>query len=280
MGSDSFSRSRGWREVSALYRAIWCMFAGLLMVLLAAHTASASASVASASAVGTYAYDLYAGNQLRSDTEVVMADGSRKSISELEVGDEVIATDPETGLTGVRAVTAVHSNLDLELADLTVVDADGDVSVIHTTQHHPFWSVADGKWTDVVDLDEGDRLRSVDGSLLTVVGLRAFTGQHWMWDLTIDDIHTYFVAAGSEDVLVHNCGEINSAGGVGDQPYGPARPGPASPSGHARVAGQRPPQGTRLGRSAIQIESFVKVDSSLIPSPGMTCTWTAIALSL
>jgi RHS repeat-associated protein len=146
------------------------------------------------------------GNSFRSDTEVVMADGSRKSISELVVGDEVIATDPETGLTGVRAVTAVHLNFDTELADLTVVDADGDVSVIHTTQHHPFWNVSDGKWTDVVDLDEGDRLRSVDGSLLTVVGLRAFTGQQWMWDLTIEGVHTYYVTTGNEEVLVHNCG--------------------------------------------------------------------------
>lgn len=158
------------------------------------------------------------GNSFRSDTEVVMADGSRKPISELKIGDKVVATDPETGLTAVRAVTAVHLNLDTELADLTVVDADGDVSVIHTTQHHPFWNVADGKWTDVIDLNEGDRLRSVDGSLLTVVGLRAFTGQQWMWDLTIDDIHTFYVANGDEPKLVHNCFGLDDLSAAGQAP--------------------------------------------------------------
>ena len=134
-----------------------------------------------------------------------MADGTRKPISELTVGDKVIATDPETGLTAVRAVTAVHLNLDTALADLTVVDDDGDVSVIHTTQHHPFWNVSDSRWTDVIDLNGGDRLRSLDGSLLTVVGLRAFAREQWMWDLTIDDIHSFYVANGDEAVLVHNC---------------------------------------------------------------------------
>jgi hypothetical protein len=68
--------------------------------------------------------------------------------------------------------------------------------------------------------------------------------------------------------------------GVGYQPYGPARPRPASPSGHAQGRRRRPQQGTRLGRSAIQIESFVKAASSLIPSRGMTYMPTAIALSL
>jgi Pretoxin HINT domain len=145
------------------------------------------------------------GNSFSHETEVVMADGTRKPISELEVGDRVLATDPETGLTAGREVTAVHLNLDSALADVTVIDSDGDVSTINTTQHHPFWNVGDSKWTDVVDLDNGDRLRSTDGSLLTVVSVRSFKGEQWMWDLTIDDIHTFYVANGDEPILVHNC---------------------------------------------------------------------------
>jgi hypothetical protein len=30
-----------------------------------------------------------------------------------------------------------------------------------------------------------------------------------MYNLTIEDIHTYYVAAGNTPVLVHNCGEID-----------------------------------------------------------------------
>jgi Pretoxin HINT domain len=147
------------------------------------------------------------GNSFSYDTEVVMADGSRKAISDLTVGDEVIATDPETGRTAVREVTAVHLNLDTAFTDVTVIDADGDVSTINTTQHHPFWSVSDHKWTDAMDLERGDHLRSADGSLLTVASVRAFEGNQWMWDLTIDDIHTFYVANGEDSVLVHNCDE-------------------------------------------------------------------------
>jgi hypothetical protein len=145
------------------------------------------------------------GNSFASDTEVVMADGSRRAISELEVGDRVLATDPETGLTAGREVTAVHLNLDTALADVTVINGDGDVSTINTTQHHSFWNVRDSKWTDVIDLDNGDRLRSSDGSLLTVVSVRSFTCEQWMWDLTVDEIHSFYVANGDEPVLVHNC---------------------------------------------------------------------------
>jgi Pretoxin HINT domain len=149
------------------------------------------------------------GNSFASGTEVVMADGSRKAISELKVGDRVLATDTETGLTAARAVTAVHLNLDIALANVIVVDDDGDVSTINTTQHHPFWNVSDSKWTDVIDLDNGDRLRSTDGSLITVVSVRSFTGEQWMWDLTVDEIHSFYVANGDEPILVHNCGDLD-----------------------------------------------------------------------
>jgi hypothetical protein len=38
-------------------------------------------------------------------TDVQMADGSTKDIEDVEVGDEVLAIDPETGETGPRKVT-------------------------------------------------------------------------------------------------------------------------------------------------------------------------------
>jgi Pretoxin HINT domain len=151
-------------------------------------------------------------NSFACDTEVLMADGSRKQISELKIGDLVVATDPETGISAARAVTAVHLNLDTALADLTVVDDDGDLSTINTTQHHPFWSVTGQAWTDVIDLQPGDQLRSNDGSLLSVVGVVSFVGEQWMWDLTVDEIHSFYVAKGDEPILVHNCIEGSDLG--------------------------------------------------------------------
>jgi hypothetical protein len=166
------------------------------------------------------------GNSFTANTQIVMADGSRKAISELTVGDYVIATDPGTGRTAVREVTAVHLNLDTAFADVTIIDTDGDVSTINTTQHHSFWSVSDHKWTDAMELERGDYLRSADGSLLTVASVRTFEGNQWMWDLTIDDIHTFYVANGEESVLVHNCGETVYRGAkAGEVVDFDARPG-------------------------------------------------------
>src|SRR5690606_8905243 len=46
-------------------------------------------------------------NSFVGETLVLMADGSRKPIREIVVGDQVIASDPETGVRGAREVTHV-----------------------------------------------------------------------------------------------------------------------------------------------------------------------------
>src|SRR5262245_29747450 len=48
-------------------------------------------------------------------TPVLMAGGATKPIADVAIGDEVTTTDPATGETTVRKVTALHSNTDTEL---------------------------------------------------------------------------------------------------------------------------------------------------------------------
>ncbi len=55
-------------------------------------------------------------------------------------------------------------------------------------------------------LRAGDRLRAVDGVEVTVQEVRVYTGSQDMNDLTVADVHTYYVIAGTTAVLVHNCG--------------------------------------------------------------------------
>ncbi|MEU8265499.1 hypothetical protein AB0C02_33515, partial [Micromonospora sp. NPDC048999] len=43
-----------------------------------------------------------------------------------------------------------------------------------------------------------------DGQIRYVTAVRTFTGSKVMRDLTVDDIHTYYVIAGDRPVLVHN----------------------------------------------------------------------------
>ncbi|WP_157740146.1 polymorphic toxin-type HINT domain-containing protein [Micromonospora auratinigra] len=142
-------------------------------------------------------------------TKVRMADGDEEPIEKLEVGDEVLATDPETGATEARAVTRTHTNLDKDLTDVTVVAGDGSESVLKTTQHHPFWSEDRHDWIDAVDLRVDEDLRALDGSRVSVKLVRSYTGAKVMHDLTVAEIHTYYVTAGETPVLVHNCGGLD-----------------------------------------------------------------------
>jgi len=135
------------------------------------------------------------------DTEVVMATGALRPISQIEVGNLVMAADPETGKSGPRQVTAVWPHHD-DLVDLLVQGGS-----ITTTEDHEFWNVTDQAWQESQHLDAGDQLLSADGDLVTVVGLD-WTTSHFSiaYDLTIDDLHTYYVSVADTDVLVHNTG--------------------------------------------------------------------------
>ena len=141
-------------------------------------------------------------------TLVVLADGSTKPISQVAIGDRVRTTDPATGEEVVRTVTALHRNHDSDLADVIVRGRDGRESTVHTTQHHRFWDDSRGGWVDAFDLTTGDRLHMNDRSEVSVELVRSFDRPQWMYDLTVDDVHTYYVIAGDSSVLVHNCGRL------------------------------------------------------------------------
>jgi hypothetical protein len=73
-------------------------------------------------------------------TPVLMAGGTTTPIKDIQIGDQVVATDPDTGETGREPVEALHTNL----TDVTVTvkdttpdnGTDPDTStVLHTTQH-------------------------------------------------------------------------------------------------------------------------------------------------
>ncbi|MFV2112678.1 polymorphic toxin-type HINT domain-containing protein [Micromonospora sp. LOL_025] len=151
------------------------------------------------------------------DTKVVMGDGRRTAIRDIKPGDTVLATEPRTGRTDRRQVTATHRNLDRDLVDVSVRTGNR-TSTVRTTAHHPFWNSTRGEWTDAGQLAPGDRLRSSgSGSArVTVEAVGGRAGEALMRDLTVADIHTYYVVAGGTPVLVHNCGEafLDNAGEV------------------------------------------------------------------
>lgn len=138
-------------------------------------------------------------------TLVLLADGTRKSIEKLKPGDMVLATDPETGETTVRPVVATHINLDVHLTDLTLKVAGNEKVLIQATQTHPIWSRDRDDWVDAGKLTIGERLLSANKAPVAVAGVRSYDGSEVRFNLTVDDIHTYYVLAGATPVLVHNC---------------------------------------------------------------------------
>ncbi len=137
-------------------------------------------------------------------TPVLMAGGTAKAITAIKPGDRVKATDPQADRTADEAVTDVHDTVDVDLADLTVTAAGGQRSILHTTQNHPFWDVTTAKWTTVDHLRVGDRLRSTGPTVVRVASVRKFTHRQHMYNLTVAEIHTFYVLADGTAVLVHN----------------------------------------------------------------------------
>jgi hypothetical protein len=80
-----------------------------------------------------------------------------------------------------------------------------------TTEDHPFWNETDQQWQDAQELNQGDRLYTVDGSEVRASGL-TWTTSHVgkAYNLTVSDLHTYYVTVGNTWALVHNCGLGNS----------------------------------------------------------------------
>jgi RHS repeat-associated protein len=136
------------------------------------------------------------------DTPVLMADGSTKPIAELEPGDQVLATNPETGERSAQTVTAIWIHQD------TVIELELDnQATIATTADHPFWNHTDQQWQPASTLAPGDHLLTPDDSAVTVVGpLDSLRPEQTTYNLTVANTHTYHVLANDAPVLVHNCG--------------------------------------------------------------------------
>ncbi|MFB4278558.1 DNRLRE domain-containing protein [Nonomuraea sp. MTCD27] len=141
-------------------------------------------------------------------TEVQMADGSTEDIERIEVGDEVLATDPETGETAAKPVTAlITGEGDKELVDITV-DTDGgkgeETGEVTATGEHPFWVRDLGTWVYAKDLEPGMWLRTSAGTYVRIEAVGKRTARQRVHNLTVADLHTYYVLTGSTPVLVHN----------------------------------------------------------------------------
>ncbi|NEB02593.1 polymorphic toxin-type HINT domain-containing protein [Streptomyces sp. SID13726] len=141
-------------------------------------------------------------------TQVLMADGTTRPIEDVRTGDKVLATDPKTGRTTVKTVTAEILGKGLKkLVRITLAtEADGKkhTSVITATDGHPFWVPEIAAWVDATNLSKGEELRTPSGEVVRITEVRRWTESAIVHNLTVADFHTYYVLAGDAPVLVHN----------------------------------------------------------------------------
>ena len=146
-------------------------------------------------------------------TTVLMADGSRKAIEDVRVGDLVLATDPRTGESGPHRVTRLITSAGTKrLVKLTVA---GRATI--STANHPYYLVDEHRWAKASELRPGDRLRRSDGTVAIVERAQRFTVvAQRVHNMTVEGDHTYY--AGATPVLVHNAGACNVVSRIGDDP--------------------------------------------------------------
>lgn len=130
------------------------------------------------------------------DTKVRLADGRLVSIADIEPGDEVLASDPEAAEQGGRPVLDVFRHQD-DVYEISLNDV-----TLRTTADHPFWNATDRSWQRAARLDLGDQLLGADGTHHSVTGLTSTDESTTMYNLSVQDIHTYHV--GDLEILVHN----------------------------------------------------------------------------
>ncbi|MFB9926081.1 LamG-like jellyroll fold domain-containing protein [Amycolatopsis halotolerans] len=168
-------------------------------------------------------------------TKVLLADGSSKPISSLKAGDRVANSKPgKAGLETHPIDRVIVTETDHDFVDLKVkpnrirravgrvaaglavaaavvtggsVPASAAPATLTTTYHHPFYDVTRGAFVEAVDLHAGDRLQTADGGEATVEEVTPYHSTEVTYDLTIDELHAYYVYAGDTPVLVHNCGD-------------------------------------------------------------------------
>jgi hypothetical protein len=120
-------------------------------------------------------------------------------IESLRVGDVVLARHEKTGELGRFPVVDTIVREDQPLLSVTVASGP-TVDVLLVTPEHPFHTARG--WVAAKALAPDDRIVRADESLASIVALEALDRRATVYNLTVDEAHTYFVGEG--ELWVHN----------------------------------------------------------------------------
>ena len=130
-------------------------------------------------------------------TKVKTADGE-KNIEDVEIGDYVLAENPETGEQEYKKVVRTYIHEKTTLVHVFVGEEE-----IETTVEHPFYVEGIG-FVAAGELRAGDIIRTSNGKNLPIdkVELELLEEPVLVYNFEVEDFHTYYVSG--LGVLVHN----------------------------------------------------------------------------
>lgn len=129
-------------------------------------------------------------------TAVLYADGSRRAIETVSIGDLVLARDEHSGVVAPQPVEKMYVH-----RERTAFTLDFGTSALGTTATHPFYT--DKGWVKAIDLRAGMDCYLDNGSRLTVEQIEhPLPHPQTVYNLQVAGYHTYFV--GAQGVWVHN----------------------------------------------------------------------------
>ncbi|KUL25836.1 polymorphic toxin-type HINT domain-containing protein [Actinoplanes awajinensis] len=141
-------------------------------------------------------------------TPVLMADGTTRAIEMVKTGDEVLATNPETGIRAAKPVLATSVDFGRNELSTISIDIDGSrgtrTAAVTAADDHPFWAQDRSKWVEAGQLMPGHWLRTSAGTSVQISAIKHRTAEARLYNLTIADFHSYYAVAAGTAVLTHN----------------------------------------------------------------------------
>lgn len=132
------------------------------------------------------------------ETMVLMCDGTKKKISDIQIGDKVATYDFTHYKENIGEVYDVFVK-EVECG-LDVVLENGEI--IETTPEHPFWSASFRCWKPAKLLDKNEFVYCQNGTSTKVSHIEKNNGIRQVYNFSVSGDHNYYV--GESKLLVHN----------------------------------------------------------------------------
>jgi pretoxin HINT domain-containing protein len=121
-------------------------------------------------------------------------------IEDVKPGDRVWAMNTETNEVSLQTVLQTSVTENQDVGRITISTESGATASITATPAHPFWTRRG--WLEARDVSTSDELYSVNGMWNRVIAVETLAERTTVFNLEVDQLHTYFVGVGG--VLVHN----------------------------------------------------------------------------